>query len=189
MSVNTLVELLRRRAVETAGEVGYTYLGEGVRGPQRLSYAELWRRARRLAAVLQARGRPGQRALLLRWAGLEFVVAFFGCLCAGMVPVPAVAPHPRRGIGRLQPLLRDCRPEWLLAEGTELAHLEAFREAAPELSAAHWLDSGALGEDGAPAWSDPAPEPGGLAYLQYTSGSTSEPRGVMVRNDNEQAHL
>src|SRR5436305_13559638 len=88
MSDHTLVALLARRAGDQPTRLAYSFLGDGERETARLTFAELDRRARDIAARLQADGRSGSRVLLLYPPGLDYIEAFFGCLYAGAVAVP-----------------------------------------------------------------------------------------------------
>jgi acyl-CoA synthetase (AMP-forming)/AMP-acid ligase II len=105
----SIAELLQRQAVERPDR-GYTWLAQGEDVADRLTFAGLDRRARAIAAALAATVPPGARALLLYPPGLEFVAAFFGCLYAGVIAVPAYPPHSRRPDPRLRSIAVDCRP-------------------------------------------------------------------------------
>src|SRR5215207_3412691 len=114
---STLVELLRLRAAAHPDRLLYTFLRDGEREEANLSYGELDRRARVVAARLQRSEARCERALLLYPAGLDFVAAFFGCLYAGVVPVPTYPPHqaqPNRVPYRLRALLDDAQPSFAL---------------------------------------------------------------------------
>jgi amino acid adenylation domain-containing protein len=181
----TVPGLLRARAAERPEQVAYTFLADGEAEAGRLTYAELDRRARVVAAALRASVPPGERALLLYPPGLEFVAAFLGCLIAGVVAVPAYPPRPNdRSQSRLRAIARDARPRAALTTSAIFAGLEALAAAVPELAATRWIPTDLLDGCGAPWASFPEPEPGSLAFLQYTSGSTAAPRGVMVSHGN-----
>src|SRR5215207_3902414 len=121
----TLVELLRRRAREDAGRVAYTFLADGEEEAGALTYGELDRQARLIGAWLQAAGARGERALMLYPPGLEYLSAFFGCLYAGVIAVPAYPPRRNRNMLRLQAILADARPAVVLMTAEVLSKVEA----------------------------------------------------------------
>ena len=181
----TFVEVLRWRAEHQANETAYTFLLDGEREEATLTHAELDAQARALAAVLRERGGEGERALLLYPPGLDYVVAFFGCLYAGTTAVPIYPPRIGRPNPRLAAVVDDARPAFVLTPDFIRAHESSVVEQNPELGRVTWLapdaDVPAGAEDG---WRDPGARPGDLAFLQYTSGSTASPKGVMVSHGN-----
>jgi acyl-CoA synthetase (AMP-forming)/AMP-acid ligase II len=184
---DSLVGLLRRRARLQGERRGFTFLADGETESGHLTYAELDRRARALGATLQAAGAAGERALLLYPSGLEFVAAFFGCLYAGVVAVPAAPPHPARPgrCGpRLEAIARDAGASIVLTTEAIAGMRAALTARAPELGGAWWLTVEAPASGAAEEWREPAVSGTTLAFLQYTSGSTAEPKGVMVSHGN-----
>jgi amino acid adenylation domain-containing protein len=184
----TLVEVLRRWASVYPDRIAYRFLEDGEEEGSFLTYAELDRRARAVAAFLQREGGAGERALLLFPPGLDFVVSFLGCLYAGTVAVPAYPPRANRPDSRLQAIARDARPRFALATPALRDRADAFTAKNPELAEVRWIATEEITEidpDLAAAW-EPGPEltSDGLAFLQYTSGSTATPKGVAVRHGN-----
>jgi 8-amino-7-oxononanoate synthase len=189
----TISDVLAARAAEWGGRPLFRFLKDGeVTGPSDLlSYADLDRRARQIAVALRDAGLAGERVLLLYPQGLEFISAFFGCLHAGVVAVPAYPPHPARlarSLDRLQTIAADAQAAAVLTTA-------ALREKAIESLAGHaalaalqWIDTEAIDAD-PDAWRRPAIQSDALAFLQYTSGSTGQPRGVMVSHRNLIANL
>ena len=127
----TLIELLRLRAERDAATCGYTFCAEdGSR--LTLPIVALEQRARAIAVELRRRSQPGDRALLVYPPGLDFISAFFGCVFAGVLPVPATYPKPRRPMPRLSAIAADRGAKLALTTPQTLAILEASRTA-PEL--------------------------------------------------------
>jgi acyl-CoA synthetase (AMP-forming)/AMP-acid ligase II len=180
----TLVDLLRLRAAGLPGQTGYTFLGDGERESDRLTYEELDRRARCVAAVLQSRGAEGSRALLVYEPGLEFVAAFFGCLYAGVVSVPVYPSQSSRQMPRLRAIMDDAQASLVLTTASLLPNLGRRLEDSAGDAPLRWLVTDELSAGLAAGWRDPEVSGGQLAYLQYTSGSTSSPKGVMVTHAN-----
>ena len=175
----SFVDVVRERAGRVGERRAFTFLADGEEPVEHLTFAELDRRAREVGADLQRRGMKGERVLLLFPAGLAFVAAFLGCLYAGAVAVPAYPPSPGRGTGRLRNLLADALPRLALTVSPWLDRVERELAGAAGTAAVDGLPAG-LAED----WRPPAAGPSTLAFLQYTSGSTSTPKGVRVTHGN-----
>ena len=181
----TVSELLQERTRERPDAVGFTYLSDGEAERETLSHADLDRRASAIAAALHAAGAaPGDRALLLLAPGLDYVSAFFGCLYAGVVAVPSYPPdpfRPERTLPRLIGVVDDADPVIALTTSDLLAFIDGLGEHAPPLRKLRWIAVDAVpDETAAPV----AVDPDSTAFLQYTSGSTAAPRGVMVSHEN-----
>jgi acyl-CoA synthetase (AMP-forming)/AMP-acid ligase II/acyl carrier protein len=181
---STLVELLRFRAAKQPDRIAYTFLVDGDRQEIPVTYAELDRAARKIAGRLQSLGAAGERALLLYPPGLEYISAFFGCLYAGVTAMPAFPPRPNRPMPRLQGMVADAKVKVALAPTSVLDNLEQRFTHAPELRDLHWLNTDDLPADSEENWTQPAIFRDSLAFLQYTSGSTSIPKGVMLSHGN-----
>ncbi len=181
-----LTAALRETAISRPGQTAFTFLSESGDASD-LSYGDLDRQALTIAARLQQLGSAGQRALLLYPPGLEFVAAFLGCLYAGVIAVPAYPPASERTLPRLLAIALDARPALALTTRELLGRLQPLAARLPGLGALSWVvtdedDEGAA--DLAGAWRDPRSGPESLAFLQYTSGSTATPKGVMVSHGN-----
>src|SRR5208283_2439443 len=185
--VSTLVELLRSRALQQPEHRMYAYLVDGEIEAAHLTHGALDRQARAIGALLQSYRARGERALLLYPAGLEFISAFFGCLYAGVIAVPLPPPNmaqPQRTVPRLRTIANDAQPMFVLTTSSILSKVEGLFTQAPELRTLHWLATDKIVGGAADEWHDPAVAANTLALLQYTSGSTAVPRGVMVSHEN-----
>jgi len=189
----TLVALLEARAKASADSVAYIYLRDGRTEDARVSYGELDRRARALAATLQSRGiLSGDRALLLFPAGLDVLIALFGCLYAGVIAVPAPAPEASRiarTLPRLRSIAEDAQASVLISCSPMLSAIHRDRAAQGSLRPMQNVDVTSLDESLAAAWRRPALSGDTLAYLQYTSGSTSTPKGACIAHAQLLSHL
>ncbi|HET9283517.1 MAG TPA: fatty acyl-AMP ligase [Candidatus Angelobacter sp.] len=186
---SSFVALLRHRASTQGQQTGYLFLRDN--DPEKdldlLSYAQLDQKARAIASVLQATGEPGQRVLLLHQPGLHFVTAFYGCLYAGAIAVTTYPVHRGRlkqALPKICSLLKDSECGTVLTtEEMAASFAEAWEEVIDERCPLV-IASDTLRASGAEKWHAPAVGRDSVAFLQYTSGSTSSPRGVAVTHGN-----
>jgi acyl-CoA synthetase (AMP-forming)/AMP-acid ligase II len=184
IEVTSLASILRHRAAERPNDPGYIFLPDRGGEQHQITYAELYGRARALALRLAVHGKRGDRAVLLFPPGLDFVVAFFGCLFAGIIAVPMMIPRRDSRRDASAAILADCSPRFAIT----CRDLGAV--ARPDLgnrfsdAELEWLVVDALGAEPNPNVALPALERADIAFLQYTSGSTSTPKGVIVSHDN-----
>ena len=178
----TLVEMLRARAASQPDDLAYTFLADGENPVDELTWSLLDRSARAIAATLQAQLQPGDRALLLYPPGLSFIAGFFGCVYAGVLAVPVMPPQgnrSRRGADRLAAIVTDSDARCVL---TSSDLRERLLDAVDPRIVRIITDG--IPYDAGAAWREPEAASDTIAFLQYTSGSTALPRGVMVSHGN-----
>ncbi|MBK5254700.1 MAG: fatty acyl-AMP ligase [Vicinamibacteria bacterium] len=181
----TFVDVLRRRAESREGEKGYTFLVDGEGLEERLNYAELAVRARLIGGRLAARIPRGVRAVLVFDPGLAYIATLFGCLQAGIVAVPAYPPNPLRpeaGLDQIERVTASAKARFILGSGELLGRLHNLLRGAPWVQGLGWIDVSAADADQANCLPEVSEDD--IAIIQYTSGSTSEPKGVMVTHRN-----
>jgi amino acid adenylation domain-containing protein len=189
-----LVTLLKQRA---ASKQGHGFAFEERSGTKRLTFEDLDRSAQAIAIHLRKHYPQAQSAILCYPPGLDFLAGFFGSLYAGVTAVPAYSPRARRADSRLEAIASDSPAAIVLTTRDLLEDKERLTAQTPRLRALAWLsaevnaqESGRVGQQSEPG-SQPAtinklPEPclhapsHGIAVLQYTSGSTALPKGVML---------
>ncbi|RXV64353.1 fatty acyl-AMP ligase [Burkholderia stabilis] len=180
-------DVLRFRAETTPDEFAYGYLGFGRMPDRVMRYGDIHRRALTIAREIVAHGRPGDAVLLIFPSTADFIEAFFGCLYAGRMAVPALPPRTEKERRRLLSITRDCAPSFAICGNGEMDAVRAELCAAGVV-APPCREVGAIpdynGDRGDAAPALPAVAPDSIAFLQYTSGSTSDPKGVMVGHDN-----
>ncbi len=180
----TLVDLLHNRGICQPEKLAYTFLVDGDTTTVSLTYAELDRQARAVGALLQDVGATGKRVLLLYPAGLEYIRAFFGCLYAGAVAVPGYQPRFQRSLERMQSLATDAGATFALTTASLWGKTQQWSTMAPELANLRWFITDELAEGIETSWQEPDINRHTLAMLQYTSGSTSRPKGVMLHHEH-----
>lgn len=172
-SARTIVDVARHHAETTPDRPAYVFLPDGETESGRFDFARVDLRARAIAAVLTERGLVGERVLIAYPSGAAYVQAILGCLYAGAVAVPCDAPERAAGVERLTAVAKDADPALTLAAAD-----------GPLAGRTALLDVDGVPDEAAERWSAPALNPGTPAFLQYTSGSTRTPRGVVVSHAN-----
>ena len=180
----SLVDVLRLRATEQPDKRAYTFLPDGEAQEACITYSELDQQARSIAASLQSMGASGKPALLLYPPGVNYIVAFLGCLYAGVIAVPTYPPRLNRSLARLHGIVADSQATLALTKSSvslrpEIVFVESLGPKSPKLLATDEIDPQLADQ-----WQEPDLGTETLAFLQYTSGSTSAPKGVMVTHGN-----
>ncbi|MFE7029801.1 aminotransferase class I/II-fold pyridoxal phosphate-dependent enzyme [Streptomyces sp. NPDC057621] len=195
----TVAGLLRRHLEHRPDALAYRFLAGtdtgGTGGPGEAEQGESWNyreldlRTRAVAALLQREGLTGRPVLLLHPPGLDYIAGFLGCLYAGAIAVPAYPPGTRRfgqTMPRLAAIARDSGATHALTTAALSRFAATKRREMDSLGLAglRWLALSELDDAGADDWREPSVGSDATAFLQYTSGSTSSPKGVMVSNGN-----
>lgn len=180
----SLVDMFRGQVEKCPDRDLFAFLDDGEDLSASWTFSDLDREARKVAAGLQAAGAGGARVLILMPPGLEYAAALFGCFFAGAVPVPVYPPDPNRlekSLPRLVAVAQDAQTQYAITP----SWLEPLTEQLESsLGRMQWLYPDRIpvvaGED----WSPPRLSARDLAFIQYTSGSTRRPRGVMLTHEN-----
>jgi acyl transferase domain-containing protein/acyl-CoA synthetase (AMP-forming)/AMP-acid ligase II/acyl carrier protein len=184
---STLLELLRWRVEQQPEQRIYSFLADGETEKDFFTFSQLDRQARSIGALLQQYATSGERALLIYPAGLDFIAAFFGCLCSGVIAVPVYPPSATRSdrtLARFQAIAADAQPAFILTTAALFSRIEGLVAQLPELQRVRIIATSDLPANLDQQWREPAIRSESLAFLQYTSGSTGQPKGVMVTHGN-----
>ncbi|MGA8259876.1 MAG: AMP-binding protein [Arenicellales bacterium] len=182
--IDNCVDLLIFRAARQGEQVAYTFPDEHSGDEFQLTYGDLDRRARAIAAVLTGMGAHNEPVLLVYPTGPDYVAAFFGCLYAGAIAVPIQPPRRNQALERIKAVLASSRSRVAL---TTDGILETVRQRSTETRQMNdllWHTTDYIEREPEGVWAEPSISAESLAYLQYTSGSTSRPRGAMISHGN-----
>lgn len=185
----SLVEIACQRAINQADKVAYSFLSGA--DSTSVTYAELDARARAFGRTVRGSCPAGSRVLLILPTGLEYVAAFLGCLYAGVVAIPAYPPRgsgSARGLPRLRAVAADAQASAAITDSATLARSAALTEPGSAFAGLSWIIADEVSADAGAGWSPEPADPRALAFLQYTSGSTALPKGVMVSHRNVMAN-
>ncbi|MBS1836260.1 MAG: fatty acyl-AMP ligase [Actinobacteria bacterium] len=184
--------MLRSRAGEQGADTSFWYLLDGDDDVMEITFGSLDSDARSVASRLAQVGGPGDRVVILMAPGPDFLAAFFGCLYAGMIAVPAFLPdmvNIKRSVPRLQAIAQDAEAVAILTDDLFVAFRDELWAVAPDLARTPWILVGDATSSGGDDWADPGSTQDTTAFIQYTSGSTSLPKGVVLSHGNLLANL
>lgn len=184
-TLRTLVDLLAQRAVDRGDAPAFTFSRDGDEQDNvTASYRDLHRRARQIAVHLQRQGAAGQRVLVLCPPGLDFIASFFGCLYAGAIAIPVHPPMREHLVPRVQSIISDVKPGFALTTSEIEPRIKPAIDALPGGQTLLWTITDVDSVDGEADWVAPQIDAESIAMLQYTSGSTSAPKGVVLTHGN-----
>ena len=184
-----LVSLLEQRAERTPDAIAYTFLQTGETGDEQITLGQLCERARQIAAYLRDKGvAANDPVLLLFHPGIDYICAFFGCQYAGAIPVPAYPPTHSRQFDRLQSIIDDAATVFALMGQNDRDAMRAIDGRMDGLSLKTWLIAEEAREYRGERFNTGLDD-SSVAFLQYTSGSTSSPKGVIVTHGNALANV
>ncbi len=183
-----LIATLRQHALAKPTKTACVFLGDGEWEQNQHTYGELDERVSALASYLQKQAAPGQRAILLLPPGFDFLESFLACLYAGIIAVPLFPPRNQRYWNRLHSVLADADASLILTTSGFLTKIHGWSQTADgaiippqtKLLAVDEIEKTTREND----WQPYPAQPAQIALLQYTSGSTSAPKGVMVSHGN-----
>ncbi|KAB8330973.1 fatty acyl-AMP ligase [Scytonema tolypothrichoides VB-61278] len=180
----TLVDILRYRAIHQPDQTAYIFLQDGEKNLVSTTYQKLNKRTQAIAQNLQSICPAGSNALLLYPPGLDFIEAFFACLYAGVVAIPAYPPRLNQSLSRLQAIIADAQPTLVLTTQLLMSKLQQNFKEFEHLQTLDLLATNNINNDSVQEWQQPVINNDTLSFLQYTSGSTGKPKGVMVSHGN-----
>jgi len=181
--VSSIVDVLNTRASVQTDQPSYVFLSDGAE-VNSLTFAQLQRRARAVAAHLQEMKARNERALLLYPAGLDYVVALYACLYGKVVAVPAYPPRMNQNLRRLLAIIDDAQPAVALTTSAIFSKLQSRFNQVPILKSIQWVITDDIDLGQADLWKENRANEETIAFLQYTSGSTTVPKGVAVSHGN-----
>lgn len=186
MNFSTLVDLLQYRSLHPNQQIlnNYTFLQDGETEAGSFTYQELDQKARVVAAYLQSLNAYGARVVLLYSPGLEFITGFFGCLYAGAIAVPTYPPRPDQTLDRLNAIVGDAEAKFAFTTTALVNNLQSRFAENPKLAELNLIATDNITNITDTDWCQPEINTDTLAFLQYTSGSTGAPKGVMISHGN-----
>lgn len=182
--LNSFVDVLRYWAVENGDSTAYTFLRNGEDVEKCISFRDLDIKARNLAAVLQGKELQNERVLLLYPSSIEYVISLLGCFYAGVIAIPVYPPRNSRGMPRIQSIVEDAHAKAILTTEKVSDKIHEFTKEMDRIGLLDWIITDKIESGLENRWLHPDLTGENIAYLQYTSGSTGSPKGVMVSHGN-----
>jgi 8-amino-7-oxononanoate synthase len=186
MDFKTINEIIEYRAEENPDKIAYTFLLDGEDQEDNITYLQLLQRVKSIAYELQNKYQKGDRALLLFEPSLDFIVSFYACLFAGIIAVPAYPPDVNRlnkSVPRLLSIIKDSETSVILTTSNIMGLAKGFTSSIPELKNVGWLSVDNLDINNHLYYKKVEILPETIAFLQYTSGSTASPKGVILDHE------
>lgn len=179
---NSYPNILRWRAQHERDALSYCFLKDGRTEAESFTYSQLDRKVRALASHLQGLHSEQERALLILENDLNYLIAFFACLYSKTIAVTLHPPSSKEQLFRLQQVIKDCNPKFVLSTSAIYEKLNSSDQWTEKTI--QWIEIDQISQEQEASWVMPDIKQGDLAFLQYTSGSTSSPKGVMVSHRN-----
>ncbi len=193
----TIASVLQYRGIHQADELACLFIGANQKEDE-ITFGALHSRAESIAAVLQKKIRPSDRVLLLYQPGIEYIASFFGCLYAGVIPVPAYPPD-SRNLKRLVAIMKDAQAVYALSTSKIVDYVnnlsnnsisnEVRKQSVAFLETITWIPTDTILTEKENAYQQIERMAEDIVFLQYTSGSTGNPKGVMLTNENVMNNL
>jgi acyl-CoA synthetase (AMP-forming)/AMP-acid ligase II/acyl carrier protein len=180
----TFVDVLERHTKNFPDKVAYHLLEDGITETDRITYGELNSRVKSMAAYFQSNFSKGDRALMLFPSGLEFPISLVSCFYSGIIAVPAYPPRKNRMFHRFEAILKDCNPAFILTTRKIFEDIQKNFSEEESLKNSRYVIYEDFSIDPGPSWQRAEIRTDDIALLQYTSGSTGTPNGVMVSHGN-----
>ncbi|MGB5928658.1 MAG: beta-ketoacyl synthase N-terminal-like domain-containing protein, partial [Cyclobacteriaceae bacterium] len=180
----SFVDVVQSRSVQFASEKAFIFLEDGVSETDSITFGELDEKARSLAGHLYEQGYQDSKAMLIFPPGLDFIIAFMGCLYARVIVVPVQLPGKNKNLDGLENIVKDAAISLILTNEKALVAFDKNRGKSPVLSSIPVIKVEEVNDDNRIVHGQFEIQPDDLAFIQYTSGSTSEPKGVMISHNN-----